>query len=177
MVAELDEGLQHWSALTRRVLGQDVGEVPGAGAAGGLGAALAAFLGAHLRSGVDLVMEAAGLARHLEGSDLVITGEGRLDGQTLRGKVPLGVARLAKRAGLPVVAIVGAIGEGAEEFYRHGIDAVESITPGPMSLEEAMEKPGELIAAAAGRVMRLLLVGRALAAARSEKKLDLPGTG
>lgn len=122
-VDELERGLANFHALMTRLQGRDVGETPGAGAAGGAGAALAAFLGARLERGAALVIEASGLAQHLEGADLVVTGEGRLDRSTLDGKAPLAVAQLAKAAGVPVLAVCGVCETGArpqlERWFKH----------------------------------------------------------
>jgi len=137
MVALLDDNLARFARLLRRDLGKDVTMTPGAGAAGGMGAALLA-MGGVLRPGIDIVMAAVGLEEALREADLVITGEGRIDGQTVSGKVPLGVARLAGRCGKPVIAIGGCLGEGAGAVHGHGIAAVFSATPRPCSLEEAL---------------------------------------
>lgn len=138
MVERLDAALRHFGEVIEAQFGIPVLDLPGAGAAGGLGAGLVAFAGAQLRPGVELVAEACGLARHVEGADLVITGEGRIDGQSVHGKTPVGVARIAKRYGVPVVAVAGALGAGYEEVYAHGLDAVWSICAGPMPLSDAM---------------------------------------
>lgn len=159
MVEILDRNLGHLARVILDRLGVDVAEVPGAGAAGGLGAGLIAFTGARLRPGVELVIEATGLARRLEGADLVITGEGRIDGQTVHGKAPMGVARLASAMGIPVIAVVGSLGPGAEAVYGVGIDALLPIVPGPVSLQEAMAGAVELTAAATERGLRLMALG------------------
>jgi glycerate kinase len=137
MVAQLEENLSRYAELLRRDLGAEVAEIPGAGAAGGTGAALLA-IGGRLRPGIEIVMEAVGLEEALRNADLVLTGEGRLDGQTLHGKVLLGVARLAGRHGRPVLAICGSLGEDAEQILGHGIAAIFASTPRPCSLEEAL---------------------------------------
>ncbi|MBI2872439.1 MAG: glycerate kinase [Chloroflexi bacterium] len=164
MVAELDAALAHYAEVLRRDLGVDVADVPGAGAAGGLGAGLMAFLGAKLRSGVDVVCDAVGLDRHLESASLVLTGEGRLDGQTVFNKAPIGVARRAKARGLPVIAVAGSLGPGYEAVFQHGIDGVEAAVSAPMTLEEALANTPALLAAATERVLRMM-VGRGLDAA------------
>ena len=155
----LDEGLANFAEVIRRDLGVDVASVPGSGAAGGLGAGLVAFLGAVLRPGVDMVVDAVGLAVKMEGAALVITGEGRMDRQSAFGKTPVGVARAAKKLDLPVVAIVGAMGEGAEEVLTRGIDAVFSIHDGPMTMEEAFRESPELLRRCAAHVVRLFCLG------------------
>lgn len=159
MVAALDAALAHLAAVIRRDLGRDVELVPGAGAAGGLGAALLA-LGARLRPGIEIVVEATRLRERLAGAALCLTGEGQTDFQTARGKAPVGVARAAKAWGVPVLCISGGLGAGYEEVYACGIDAVASAVPGPMPLAEAMARGAELVAAAAERAVRLWWVGR-----------------
>jgi glycerate kinase len=120
-----------------------------------------AFLGAELKPGVALVMDAIDLGSQLEGSSLVITGEGSLDRQTLYGKVPWGVARLAKSQGVPVIALVGNIGPGTEALYD-GIDAIMAVPPGPITLDEAMAQASLLIEGATERALRLIRVGEGL---------------
>lgn len=137
-VEQLDEALAHYADVMMQALGRDVREVPGVGAAGGLGFALKAVFNATFRPGVQLVAELCGLATALVEADLVITGEGQLDAQTLHGKAPVGVARLASAAGVPVIALAGSLGEGYQQLYKVGIHAAFSLTPGPVSLAEAM---------------------------------------
>jgi glycerate kinase len=139
MVQALDAALGNYAQIIREQLDKDVEPVPGAGAAGGMGAAALAFLGnCRLRRGVDIVLDATGLAQHLGDADLVITGEGRLDGQTIFGKTPIGVAQLAKKHGLPVIGIGGCLREDVHEVYEHGIDAVFSCVHKAMDLPEAL---------------------------------------
>lgn len=157
MCRELDAALSHYAEVIKRDLGVDVKDMPGTGAAGGLGAGLVAFLGAQLRSGTEIVSEAVGLDNYLRGASLVFTGEGRIDRQTLFGKTISSVAGKAKKFKIPVVAIVGEIAGDSREFSNHGIDAVLSITPGPISLREAMVKAEKLTADAAERALRLIL--------------------
>lgn len=159
LVRQLDAALAHWGDLLRRDLGRDVAEIPGAGAAGGLGAGLLA-LGARLSPGVELVMAAGGFVDKLAGADLVLTGEGRIDSQTAHGKTPVGVARAAKAQGLPVVAIAGGLGPGYAGVYAAGIDACLSLVSGPMSLEQAMAEGDALLAAAAEAAVRIFALGR-----------------
>jgi len=154
-VLELDTALRHFASRVKEALGVDVLDMPGAGAAGGLGAGLVAFTGARLCRGVDLVADACGLREQIARADLVITGEGRLDAQTAHGKTPAGVARIAKEAGVPVVAIAGMMDKGCEALYSIGIDAMILICPEPMPLEESMARAGELIENAAETVARL----------------------
>ncbi len=159
MIGSLDKALEHFAQLVKHQLGKDVRDIPGAGAAGGLGAGLIAFLGAELKPGVTLVMEAIGLEAQLEGSNLVITGEGQLDEQTSHGKVPWGVAQCAKRKGISVLAIAGSISCDPALLYDSSIDAVMAITPGPMTLEAAMTNAPSLIEDATERALRLIRVG------------------
>ena len=159
IVAQLDAALAHFADIVRRDIGVEINDVAGAGAAGGLGGGLIAFLGGSLRAGVDIVLDAVELDRHLEGADLVITGEGQMDFQTVYNKAPIGVARLAKARGIPVIAISGSLGEGFTDVHEHGIDAALAITSAPMSLDRASENAVELIAAATEQAMRLMQVG------------------
>ncbi len=145
MVEMLDRHLGHFAELIRRDLGVDIETAPGAGAAGGMGAALLAFLQADLRPGVAIVVEAIKLADAVEGADLVITGEGRMDGQTVYGKAPIGVAKVAAEHKVPVIGLAGSLGAGVEAVHDHGIDAVFSVVPGPCSLDDALvEAPGNI---------------------------------
>jgi glycerate kinase len=159
MVPRLDAALARMADIIERDLGKDVREIPGAGAAGGLGASLVAFLGASLRRGIELVMEAVDLDGILaRGADLVITGEGEINRQTAYGKVPAGVARAAGKYGIPVVALVGSIGEGASTVYDHGIKGFMSIVPRPVPLSYCLENATPLLSDAAERLVRLLTV-------------------
>jgi glycerate kinase len=137
MVAELDDNLGHYARLISRDLGVEVELVPGAGAAGGMGAALLAFFGAELRPGIDIVVEAVGLDAAVRDADLVITGEGRMDSQTIHGKTPIGVARVAKRHNKPVIGIAGGLATDVVVVHEHGIDAVFSILSRVTTLEDA----------------------------------------
>lgn len=160
MVVKLDAALAHYAEVIERDLGIDVRDVPGAGAAGGLGAGLIAFLKARVLPGVDVVIQATGLIEHLKEATLVFTGEGRLDSQTACGKVPVGVARKAKAFGLPVIAIAGEIGSGYQAVYEQGIDTVFSIAPGPISFSQSTEMAEKLITDVAERAIRLFICGR-----------------
>ena len=159
MVAQLDAALRHLAEVVRRDIGVEINDVPGAGAAGGLGGGLIAFLDGGLRAGVDIVLDTVGLDRHLELADLVITGEGRLDYQTVYNKAPIGVARRAKARDIPVIAISGSLGERYTEVHQHGIDAASAITCAPMSLDESYAQAAELVAAATEQALRLMKVG------------------
>jgi glycerate kinase len=138
MVAELDAALATYAAIIARDLGVAVADRPGAGAAGGLGAGFAGVLGATLKPGVEIVLEAVGLDALVADADLVVTGEGRIDFQTVHGKTPIGVARVAKRHGKPVIALAGGLGKDVEAVHDHGIDAVYSVLNRICTLEEAL---------------------------------------
>lgn len=159
MVLQLDGNLKHLSEVIRRDVGKDVGGLPGAGAAGGLGAGLVAFADAALRRGIEIVIEAAGLKRRMVGIDLVITGEGRLDAQSMMGKVIHGVGRLAREADIPVIAICGSIGPGAERSLDV-LTAYFSIVDRPMTLAEAMSGAGPLLRQSAANLARTLNIVR-----------------
>jgi len=162
MVKELDSNLEKLSNLIAEQLGKEVGNIPGAGAAGGLGAGLIAFLGGELVEGVPIIAAKTGLDEAVSKADIVITGEGGIDFQTQFGKTPYGVAQVAKKHGKPVVAVAGTIGEGADELYSKGIDAVVSILDSPMSLEDAIQKTPALLETAGERIGRLLSLGQGL---------------
>src|SRR5690606_27471595 len=151
----LDAALGHYALLVAATLGEDHSRQPGVGAAGGLGFAARAFLHAGFRPGIELVAELAGLVEAVQGADLVITGEGRLDSQSLHGKTPVGVARVAKAAGVPVIALAGSLGEGYQALYQAGIDAAFSLTPGPLSLEQALQGAAAELQARACDLARL----------------------
>ena len=156
MVAELDSNLAHFAELIRRDLGKDIEQSAGAGAAGGMGAALLAFLDADLRPGVEIVVEAIKLADAVQGASLVITGEGRMDKQTVFGKAPIGVARVAAAQQVPVIGLAGSLGEGVEAVYDHGIMAVFSVVLGPCSLEQALKEASTNVEMTARNVAAVL---------------------
>jgi glycerate kinase len=153
-VAALDAGLTHLAALLARDLGMEVAQLPGAGAAGGLGAGLVAFAGARLRPGAELVLDLLQLDRHLVGADLVLTAEGRIDDQTAQGKAPAAVAAHAKAQGIPCIAIAGGIGDDLAALHAVGIDAVFSLCRGPMTLDQAQKQAMPLLADAAEQAVR-----------------------
>jgi glycerate kinase len=154
-VQQLDRALAHFAEHCAQALHRDVRDEPGSGAAGGLGFAAKAFLQAQFRTGVEVVAQLTGLAEAINGADLVITGEGRFDAQTLRGKTPFGVARIARRQGVPVVVIAGTLGEGYQALYEHGIDAAFALANGPMTLQEACTDAPRLLAERARDIARL----------------------
>ena len=160
VVAELDGGLANLAQVIARDLGMDVGDAPGAGAAGGLGAGLLAFAGAELRSGIDLVCEVLDFDRHAAGADLVITGEGRADRSTAFDKAPVGIARRSRVFGAPTILLAGSLGPGYELLYEHGIDAIIPIAEEPATLEYSLRNGAELLERAAERALRLYLLGR-----------------
>ena len=162
MVQRLDRNLRRFAAVIRRDVGVDVLRLKGGGAAGGLGAGAVAFAGAKLQRGVDIVIDATGLKDELRNADLVFTGEGRVDFQTAFGKTPAGVARVARRFGVPVIAIGGALADDARGVFAHGIAGTASAVARDMDLEEALRKAPALIADAAERALRLVLIGRGL---------------
>lgn len=166
MVGELDAKLGHFAAIVARDIGIDVANVPGTGAAGGMGAAMLAFLGASLRPGIDIVMEAVGLDREVADADLVITGEGRIDSQTINGKTPIGVARVAKKHAKPVIGIAGCLGADAGVVHAHGIDAVFSVLYKPCTLDEALSEAAANVEMAARNIAATLKLGGALPAPR-----------
>ena len=164
MVRELDAALANYARVVARDVGRDVLGVPGAGAAGGLGAGLMAFAGATLQSGIDMVCEVLGFDELLRGADLVITGEGRADRSTVFNKAPVGVARRASVHGVPTVLLAGSLGPGYEELYAHNVASVVCIADRPMNFEASLSRSAELLEGAAERTMRLLLAGRGLGA-------------
>lgn len=137
MMKELDENLKHYANILKRYVSSDVSEIPGAGAAGGMGAAVISVLKGDLRKGIEIVLDYTNFDKHIEDADLIITGEGRIDEQTAYGKAPVGVAGRAKRFSVPVIAIGGSVSSNYSAVYEKGIDAVFSITTRPMTLEEA----------------------------------------
>lgn len=155
MVQALDAALSHFATLAEPVTGHNFSLLPGAGAAGGLGAALTGFLNAELRSGIDIVLDALDFDSYLHEAQLVITGEGRIDSQTIHGKTPIGVARRAKRQGLPVVAVAGSVSADAAVVYQHGIDAVFSIMQGVATLPQALQEASSNLERTAESIARL----------------------
>lgn len=159
MVQLLDKALKKYSQVAAQVTGKNVAEVPGAGAAGGLGAGLMFFTNAVLERGVNIILEATAFESKVSNAHLVITGEGRTDFQTVFGKAPIGVAKLAKKYNVPVVCLSGGLGEGADKVLANGIDAIMSIVPGPMSIDKCISSAETLIEEAAFRLGMMLKVG------------------
>lgn len=158
MVELLDQNLHHYGEVIEDTLGIRVIDYPGAGAAGGLGAGMMAFLHAHLEKGIDIVLRLTCLEQKLAGANLVITGEGRLDYQTAFGKTPFGVAAAAKKYNLPVIGIAGSLGENYESLYHRGFDSLFAIPTGPMTLQESMDNCENLLASTAESILRLLKI-------------------
>ncbi len=143
MIKVLDASLKNYARIIKRDLDKDVEHIPGAGAAGGMGAGLQAFCGAELRQGIEIVTEALGLDALVRDATLVITGEGRIDSQTIHGKVPIGVARVAKRYNKPVIGIAGSLTADVAVVHEHGLDAVFSVIYQICTLEEALDNAAE----------------------------------
>ncbi len=158
----LERGMIHFASLLDDYAGRKVSELPGTGAAGGIGAALVAFAGASLQSGIDAVLERVQFARLLEGADIVVTGEGRVDFQSAFGKVVHGITRYANAAGVPVVVIAGSIGQGVQAVFDIGVRAIVPLPDKPMALDECIADAGRLVAEAAERAFALMALGQGL---------------
>jgi glycerate kinase len=158
-VVELDKALRHYAEIANKVTGKNVENIPGAGAAGGLGAGLMLFTHAQLRPGIEIVLEACDFSSIVKQASLVITGEGNTDFQTAHGKAPVGIAKIAKHYNVPVVCLSGGLGRGCDDVLQQGIDALMSTVPCPMALEECMAQAAELLQSATARVCRLIQVG------------------
>lgn len=156
MVELLDKNMNHWADLVEAKKGIRLHDLPGAGAAGGIGGAFQAFFPAIMKRGIDIVIECTGLREALLGADVVFTGEGQIDFQTASGKTPMGVAQEAQKLNIPTIVLAGSIGNGIDILYQYGIQSIHSIVSGPMTLHEAMEKAPELLAQKAEQVMRTL---------------------
>lgn len=162
MIAQLDRALERYARIIARDLDIDVLTLEGGGAAGGMGAALYAFCGARLRQGIEIVTDALRLDEQVADADLVITGEGRIDSQTVHGKVPVGVARIAKRHNVPVIGIAGSLTADVGVVHQHGIDAVFSVIYTICTLEEALAQAGDNVRMAARNIAAALKIGAAL---------------
>lgn len=156
MVEVLDNGLRHLQEVIQNSLKIDVSVLKGAGAAGGMGAGMVAFLGSKLQMGIETVLDVVGFEELLEGTDLVFTGEGKIDAQSLSGKVVMGVAKRAKSKGVPVMVLVGAIGEGIEPIYDEGVTAIFSINRAPIPFEEARDQSVENLYFMMKNVMKVI---------------------
>ncbi|QGQ94854.1 glycerate kinase [Paenibacillus psychroresistens] len=154
MVENLESYMTAWADIIGAKTGIKLHEMPGAGAAGGIGGAFLAFFPVEMKRGIDVVIQYSQLCDHLEGTDLVITGEGQIDAQTASGKTPMGVAQAALKYGVPTIVLAGSIGNGIEQLYPYGIVSVHSIVNSPMSLQTAIEKAAELLEQRAEQVIR-----------------------
>lgn len=159
ILEELEAGMKQYASVIQEQSGKDVDLIPGAGAAGGMGAALCVFLNAELKSGIETVLDLIQFDELLEGTDLVVTGEGRIDWQSAFGKVPSGIGMRCKAKGIPVAAVVGGMGNGAEKIYEFGVDSIISTINGAMDIEEALGRAKELYANAAERMFRMIRIG------------------
>ncbi|HCD7966767.1 TPA: glycerate 2-kinase [Citrobacter amalonaticus] len=159
LILELDRNLAHYADIIKKLLGVDVKNVPGAGAAGGMGAALMAFLGAELKSGIEIVTQALNLEEHIHDCTLVVTGEGRIDSQSIHGKVPVGVANVAKKYHKPVIGIAGSLTRDVGVVHQYGIDAVFSVLTSIGTLEEAFRGAFDNIYRASRNIAATLAVG------------------
>lgn len=162
LVQQLDKALAHYADIIHRDLDIDVLHIAGGGAAGGMGAALHAFCQAELRRGIEIVTEALGLADQVKDADLVITGEGRIDSQTINGKVPIGVAKVAKQFNKPVIGIAGSLTADVGVVHQHGLDAVFSVLFSIGSLEDALANAAQNVRLTARNVAATIKVGQAL---------------
>lgn len=160
MIEILDENLRHYADIIKEQFGKEVIDVPGAGAAGGLGAGLMAFLDGTLKNGIEMVVEYSKLEEKIESADMVWTGEGSIDFQTQYGKTPLGVARVAKKHDKPVIALAGKVGSNIEALYDMGIDSIFCIMRGVATLEEALKDGKENIEKTSENIIRLMYLNK-----------------
>jgi len=165
-VEKLDQLLRFFGGKVEKELNVKISDKKGAGAAGGLGAGLMAFCKADIYSGIEKILELTRLEEHMKNTDLIVTGEGKIDFQSVQGKAPIGVAKIAKKYRIPVIAVVGSEGANANEVYNHGIDLVIDIINKPMSLSEAMKNVSELLENAGEKVIRSYML---------EKKSQIKG--
>lgn len=158
MVKLLDENMTNWANKVEEVTNISLHDYSGAGAAGGIGGAFLAFFPAKIKRGIDVVLEYVHFASYLKGADLVITGEGRVDGQTASGKTPVGVAQAAQQQTVPTIILAGSVGEGIEALYDYGIIGIYSIMNEPMTIQEAMEHAAKLLEKSAEQVIRSFFI-------------------
>jgi len=156
MVEKLDQNLRYFNQIAIKELNKDPNQISGAGAAGGLGAGLVVFLDAELKAGVNIILDIIDFESKLKGVDLVLTGEGMLDGQSIYGKTPVGVSRTAAKKGIPVVAVAGTLGDGVEKVLEHGIKSYFSIIDRPADLKEIVERSPELLANLSEQIIRTI---------------------
>ena len=162
ILSRLESGMKNYAAVIERTLGRDADHIAGAGAAGGLGAALCVFLHAELKSGIETVLDLIDFDALLDGVDLCITGEGRIDWQSAFGKVPSGVGMRCKKKGIPAVALAGGMGTDADTIYDFGVDSILTTINGAMDIQEACDRAEELYVNAAERLFRMIQVGQSL---------------
>ncbi|KYH13404.1 glycerate kinase [Staphylococcus kloosii] len=160
MVKQLDAALTRYHEVIEQQLNVSVKDIEGAGAAGGLGAGLLAFLNANLAKGIDIVLKDTQFKERVKDADLVITGEGKMDYQTIYGKTPIGVSHAAQQLNIPVIAIAGSLGEGYQAVYDHGISSVFSILQHPCSLKDALDNGRKYMEQTAVNIARLLLIDK-----------------
>lgn len=159
MVEKLDNNLRHFNKVVKKHLNKNVNQIEGAGAAGGLGAGLVAFLDADLKNGIEIILDIVNFDQRLKGIDLIITGEGMLDGQTIYGKTPIGVAKRAREHEIPVIAIAGSLGEGVEKVLEKGIDSYFSIVDKPDSLDKIINRTEKLLTDISEQIIRTYVLG------------------
>jgi len=164
IIEELDESLAHFAEIIKKDLNKDIKNMLGAGAAGGLGASLMAFLDAELRPGIEIMIEVVKLEQAIKDADLVITGEGKIDSQTIYGKAPIGVAKIAKKYNIPVIAVAAIIGDDADIVHQYGISSLISVSGTPMRLDESVPNKVSLIKNSIKQSMRAIKTGKGLKA-------------
>ena len=152
----LDDGLRHMAEVVKKDLNSDVKNIPGAGAAGGMGAGMVAFFGSRLQSGIETVLDTVKFEKRADGADFVFTGEGKLDSQSVRGKVVSGVAKRAKNKNIPVIVVAGGYEAGIEEIYEIGVKAVFATNPLPLDFEKIRHKSEENLAVTVENILRIL---------------------
>ena len=163
LVALLDANLAHFAEVTLATTDKDILDIAGAGAAGGLGGAFMGYLNAQLKSGIDIVLDTVEFEKNLADASIVITGEGRIDSQTVRGKTPIGVSKRAKAyADIPVIALAGSVASDADVVFEHGIDALFSVVPGVVTLSDALADADENLFKTARNAAQLLKLGQGL---------------
>ncbi|WP_394584047.1 glycerate kinase [Cytobacillus firmus] len=160
MVQLLDRNLGHFADIVEHALGKPFRDIEGAGAAGGIGGSLLAFLNADLKRGIDIVLDAVNFEEEVKDADLVITGEGRIDSQTIYGKTPIGVAKAAKKHGIPVIGLAGSLSDDSQIVHDHGIDALFSIVPGVITLPDAFEKAALYMERTARNIAAIMKMNR-----------------
>ena len=168
MVGLLEKHLANYSQIIERDLGKSIADMPSTGAAGGLAGGLYAFLNARLESGAETLLDLMNVDEHLRDTDLVITGEGQIDGQTIFGKGPAGVAKLAAKYNVPTIAIAGCLADDSGVVYEHGIDGLMSSVKCPMTLDDAIENAQVLVESASERALRLVMIGRQMNSTQNE---------